>query len=684
MYTMEEVEATPMEEDEILGVRHSFECDVGICGGWQNVNHIHSQECRASTSELDRVDSPSGSNDEVSSRTAECFEGTDGCVAEASGRDTPAKLHCSRTVAGEDDGMSLKKDHIELGRSFQLAVSVHDWALAESLVPLADPQRLNDGLCIALDSIWFLSTSQELAGATCLIERLILAGAHDFSRAALRTSFLASCVSACRSRTMSLADTVTVMAQRLRERLQECNGDEILKAEAAAKVQRFTEWALKCIGSHSRGKGAHPGSPSDICMAIIHSSAVESRLQLMAFKRFLELAASRLTKKDYTEAFDAACFPLTLFSSAIDPGWATGIAASAMQGLLGLLVEGGADNVNQCFLEAARFGSTELVRILLQIAQRNGVELDVDLALGFASHYSKIGTMECLVEDGKADSFLGPLMRAAERGCIEVVHWFVEKGCKDMELCLALTAAASSSRVEVAAFLLSHVPHHVLQTLSAEILKAAGERSGGSLKGIAFLLQADFLNNPEATYTIADSIAKSEDEAITTELRAFLLDEWSEEAFFKGRLLGEAHHLNVMRALKRGSSPLHLQELPLQLQVTVAYLPLYKECVAASGVILSQLLRGQLVEAAVRLNQGGLFFTEEMLLKFSKHELLSVLESRLPGFLLASEGNAMAQEAPANKVHHSLGDDDGGHCLCVRYQLDQSLFLCYRCLLLGD
>lgn len=57
---------------------------------------------------------------------------------------------------------------------------------------------------------------------------------------------------------------------------------------------------------------------------------------------------------------------------------------------------------------------------LMQIAVRNGVELDVDLALGFASHYRKIGTMECLVDDGKADSFLGPLMRAAERGCMEV------------------------------------------------------------------------------------------------------------------------------------------------------------------------------------------------------------------------------------------------------------------------
>lgn len=166
-------------------------------------------------------------------------------------------------------------------------------------------------------------------------------------------------------------------------------------------------------------------------------------------------------------------------------------------------------------------------------------------------------------------------------------------------------------------------------------IQAAGERSGGSLKGIAFLLQADFLNNPEATYRIADTIAKSEDEAITTELRTFLIEEWSEEAFSKGRSLGEAHHLNVMRALKRGSSPLHLQELPLQLQVTVAYLPLYKECLASSGVVLSQWLRGQLVEAALRLNRCS---TEEVFLKFSKHELISVLESRLPGFVLATEG----------------------------------------------
>lgn len=135
-----------------------------------------------------------------------------------------------------------------------------------------------------------------------------------------------------------------------------------MKAEAAVKVQKFTEWALKCIGSHSRRR-----SQGEDVGRITKSSVVESKMQLTAFKRFLNLAGHGLAVKDYAEAFDAACFPLTLFSGAIDPGWASGISASAMQGLLSMLVEGGADNMNQCFLEAARFGSTELVRILMQV-----------------------------------------------------------------------------------------------------------------------------------------------------------------------------------------------------------------------------------------------------------------------------------------------------------------------------
>ncbi|KAF7132230.1 hypothetical protein RHSIM_Rhsim09G0010000 [Rhododendron simsii] len=488
-----------------------------------------------------------------------------------------------------------RQDRIELGRLFQGAVSSHDWELAESLVSLVDPQTLNDALCISLDSIWFLRTQLELLGITGLIKKIVDSGAYDFTRAALRTSFLASCVSACQSRTMNLADTLALMAQRLHERLQECNGDEVLKAEAGAKVKKFTEWALKCIGFHSQRQGNRD--------TVVQSSAVEMQLQLSAFKTFLDLAGNQLTRKDFMEAFDAACFPLILFSSSFDSGWASGISATAIHGLLGMLVEGGADNVNQCFLEASRFGSTELVRILLQIAQRNSLDVDVDLALGFASHYGKIDTMECLVEEGHSMAFLGPLMRAAERGCMQVVQWFVKRGCRDMELCLALTAATSSSQVEIASYLLPRVPQRVLAALSIEILKAAGERSGGCFDGVAFLLRSDFLGDPAATYAVADSIARSDDKAVAPEFRAFLRE-----------------HLDP----------------PHPLKVAIAYLPLYRKRAKACGCLLSQRLRGQLVEAATRLGNGAM----DEAAASKGRELLVVLEHNLPPLLIHASSTA--------------------------------------------
>ncbi|XP_073311979.1 ankyrin repeat protein SKIP35-like [Primulina huaijiensis] len=531
-----------------------------------------------------------------------------------------SRLAASDCKKGKNERKLSRQDRIELGRVFQGAVSSYNWELADSLILLADPQTLNDALCISLDSIWFLSTRQELHGITKLIKNIIANGAYDFTRAALRTSFLASCVSACQSRSMSLADTVTVMAQRLHERLQECNGDEVLKAEAVAKVQKFTEWALKCISFHSRCQGNRD--------KVGNNAAVDIQLQLSAFKTFLEITGNHLTGKDFTEAFDAACFPLTLFSSSFDPGWASGISATAIQGLLGMLVEGGADNVNQCFLEASRFGSTELVRILLLIAQRNSLDVDVDLALGFASHYGKISTMECLVEEGNAMAFLGPLMRAAERGCMPVVEWFVQRDCRDMELCLALTAAISSNQVKAAAYLLPHVPQHVLAALSIEILKAAGERSGGSLDGVAFLLHSDFLRDSAATYSVADSIARSDDEAIAPELRAFLREHWSEAAFLDGRRQGEVHFSNFVHILKWGESPICLRGLPGPLRVAIAYLPLYRECIKSGGCLLSQRHRGHLVEAAKRL--GGVVLDKSG----HRRELLAVLEHHLPPFLL--------------------------------------------------
>ncbi|KAK4751869.1 hypothetical protein SAY87_020667 [Trapa incisa] len=533
---------------------------------------------------------------------------------------------------GQEKRLS-RQDRVELCRLFQGAVSSHDWELAESLIMLADMQTLNDELCIALDSVWFLGTRQELNGVTELIKKIISNGAYDFARAAMRTSFLASCVSACQRPNMSLVDTVAVMAQRLHERLQECNADDVLKAEAGAKAQKFTDWALRCIGLHSRNQGN-----SD---RISRNLTVEIQLRLAAFKAFLELAGNHLTGKDFTEAFDAACFPLTLFSSTFDPGWASGISATVVHGLLSMLVEGGADNVNQCFLEASRFGSTELVCILLQIAKRNSLDIDVDLALSFASHYGKIGTMECLVEEGNATAFLGPLLRASERGCLEVVQWFIKKGCREMDLCLALTAATASSQVEVAAYLLPRVPLHIISALGIEIIKAAGERCGGSLEGVAFLLRSNFLGDPCATYCAVDTIAQlsgDESTSVNTDLWMFLRENWSEAAFLDGMKQGEVHYMNFMRVLKRAESPLHLLDIPAPLRVAIAYLPLYRECVEAGGDLLSQRLRGQLVAAVRRLGSNtcvpSSFSLEEKATPW--RELLAALEFHLPSFLVGA------------------------------------------------
>ncbi|KAL4201904.1 hypothetical protein AMTRI_Chr02g261180 [Amborella trichopoda] len=93
------------------------------------------------------------------------------------------------------DLRTSKTERIQLGRTFQTAISFHNCEFAESLIPLADMSRLNDAMCIALESIRVLRTESELHGIIGLIRMLLSNGSNDFTKAALKTSFLASCVS---------------------------------------------------------------------------------------------------------------------------------------------------------------------------------------------------------------------------------------------------------------------------------------------------------------------------------------------------------------------------------------------------------------------------------------------------------------------------------------------------------
>ncbi|WVZ74983.1 hypothetical protein U9M48_023095 [Paspalum notatum var. saurae] len=522
---------------------------------------------------------------------------------------------------------------------------------------------LDYGLSVSLDAIWFLRTKQDLEGLNSLIAKIVTSGAKDFARAILRTSLLASCVAACKSKAITVDNSKDIVTERLNDRLRDCPGADYLKIEAGVKVQKFMEWALQCIHMHDCSEDTERYKWNCNTLQEVH-------LHLSAFRAFLDIAGDNLSGKIFTEAFDAACFPLTLFSSLFEPGWSSGSSAISIKGLLSLLVEGGADNVNQCFLEAARFGSTELVRILLEprgslqpgglhahggsclyawdvpamflfrllsarmvltllIAFQNSLAVDLDLALVYASHYCRFNTMECLVDEGNANSFLGPLIKAAERGCLQVVHWFVSRGVSDIEMCLALTTAASCGHFMVASYLLAHIPQQILEALSTQILKATRGQGSRSLDGVAFLLRSNFLRDAAATYEAADIIATGGTNGEPPDLVVFLKEHWSQAAFTEGVSTSKGHFMNVMRILRGGASPIRLGDLPSQMVLGIAYLPLYRECMSAGGQLLPQRLRGELVEALHQLGEPASTDSQGK-------NLVLALERHMPSFLVGS------------------------------------------------
>jgi hypothetical protein len=198
-----------------------------------------------------------------------------------------------------------------------------------------------------------------------------------------------------------------------------------------------------------------------------------------------------------------------------------------------------------------------------------------------------------------------------------------------MELCLALTGAASAGKLEVVSYLLPHVPLSVLTTLSVEILKSAGERTNcnSSFEGVEFLLKSDFLQDPVATYAVANTIACSDDKSVIPALRDFLRENWSEAAFNDALKSGEEHFLNLVRVYARGGSEILLSDLPPELVVAIGYLPMYQECVQAGGELLPQKTRGHLVSAVRKLGNVEVD-------SWTKGELMAFLTRYLPHFLI--------------------------------------------------
>lgn len=120
---------------------------------------------------------------------------------------------------------------------------------------------------------------------------------------------------------------------------------------------RFVDWATMWIKEHQGSSD----SPKMFTLS-------EIQLQLKTFRTFLDLAEDRLTICDFAEALHGACTSFIIYSCSLSPDWVSGTSAAVLRGLLNILVERGANNVNQCILEVSQFDCAEFVGMLLQVS----------------------------------------------------------------------------------------------------------------------------------------------------------------------------------------------------------------------------------------------------------------------------------------------------------------------------
>lgn len=145
-------------------------------------------------------------------------------------------------------------------------------------------------------------------------------------------------------------------------------------------------------------------------------------------------------------------------------------------------------------------------------------------------------------------------------------------------------------------------------------------------QGLLFVLHADFLNDPKATLAEAATLAELDDN--DPDIKCLLKEHWSPNAFKEGTREAQEHFKNWMLVRTQGNSPLRLEKLPLELQVAIGFVSLYRDCSRAPGSLLSQRQQGALL-ATVKLLRPGSNVPKDKLYA-DKPILLSLLAGCLP------------------------------------------------------
>lgn len=209
-----------------------------------------------------------------------------------------------------------------------------------------------------------------------------------------------------------------------------------------------------------------------------------------------------------------------------------------------------------------------------------------------------------------------------------VVQCLVEEKCYEAAY-VYLDMAVTFCQGEAIQYLMNTLPRPRDLVCLVNAVRCAASTFRGPPRGpqgVLLTLHSNFLDDPATTLREAEILAElpKTDPLVKKRLK----EEWSLQAFEDGVAAGHTHYMTWMLLRRRSDSG--FKELPMELQVAIGYLPLYRACCQTPGSLLSQRQRGELTTAVSHLTRGSGKLTDTQVLEADKPTLLGHLAVFLP------------------------------------------------------
>ncbi|KAJ7537209.1 hypothetical protein O6H91_12G102600 [Diphasiastrum complanatum] len=484
------------------------------------------------------------------------------------------------------DELMVSGRSVNIGRAFLGAMLACRREMIDHLIKVADAEGLESGLRVGASLIWS-RTADEVGFLSDVLEDLVKAGAKNFADALLSS----------------------------------CNGTAILHLNGRRILHKSKIFDRLVLEASNLTRDFYNSLLLQTCVCFLYRMTI------------LEAGDAALLDHCDVSVFVCESVPFLPKVKRMQHILESATATQDMLDIFSILFRNGESLISERLFQFTD-GNVEKARTLLQVkgsncqvGQKRGRFSSLESRAEWPLKMMKFLLTQCgvtselAIEQAVASStHLGVML--------PVLELLVECNCLSITDPYVVLAFATAFRQTAAVkYLLDIIPKPVNIRPMMEAFKTAASENIGP-EGVLYLLHLNFLDDPKATLRAATMVAELEH--TTPELRDRLREEWSQEAYNVGAEEGSRHYLNIMRIIKRGQSRLCVRELPLQLQVAIGYLPLYKDCYRTPGSLLSQRQRGELVEAVRHLYRGSSTVTEVDVHKADKTKLLALLGAFLP------------------------------------------------------